>query len=77
MSTVAADGRPIRPGDVLRNVEDGDRGVVIRIIKAGSGIMALLPEDTVCWEVGPWPDSVVQAIKFLVDHLHATRDCVA
>lgn len=41
--------------------------------KAISGIMALLPEDVVCWETGPWPDSLEAALKFLVDHLEAKR----
>ena len=41
--------------------------------KAISGIMALLPDDTVCWETGPWPDTIEQALRFLVDHLEALR----
>ena len=35
--------------------------------KAISGIMALLPEDTVNWEDGPWPGSIEQALRFLVE----------
>lgn len=37
--------------------------------KAISGIMALLPEDVVYWENGPWPDSIEQALRFLTEHL--------
>lgn len=33
------------------------------------GIMALLPENTVNWEMGPWPDRFEDALEFLVDHL--------
>lgn len=29
------DGLPIREGDVLRNIEDGDQGVVLKIWRAG------------------------------------------
>jgi hypothetical protein len=33
------------------------------------GIMALLPEDTINWEYGPWPDRIDDALNFLVAHL--------
>lgn len=35
------------------------------------GIMALLPDDTVEWEYGPWPDKLEDALEFLVAHLTA------
>lgn len=34
------------------------------------GIMALLPEDIVDWESGPWPDRIEDALRFLVEHLN-------
>lgn len=137
-----ADGKPIAEGSVLRCLDDGEQGVVVKILRAGdygtfldqvgdlqihtgsgstrctnrysrwrhvpreeqtyeqrflswfhdktaleyngliedeektpdarlaiSGIMALLPEEIVDWETGPWPDSVEQALRFLVQHL--------
>lgn len=33
------------------------------------GIMALLPDDIVDWETGPWPDKIEDALEFLVEHL--------
>lgn len=33
------------------------------------GIMALLPTDPVDWEMGPWPDRLDDALRFLVEHL--------
>lgn len=32
---VDADGRPIREGSVLREISDGERGVVVHIVRAG------------------------------------------
>ena len=138
-----ADGMIIRLGSVLRNIHDGDQGVVVRVMKYGdvgirwldavgdihiqsspgsvrvtnkyhlwrhvpraqqsfrerhlswfndpdayqyncldeqdeltdaerkaiTGIMALLPEEIVDWESGPWPDTVEDALRFLVDYL--------
>lgn len=143
----SASGKPIRLGDVLECFTDGDRGMVVNIVREGdmgmpgltqvgdihiktspgctrvsnqytkwrhvphdeqtyaqryaawffdpraldyncladdetksvhekkaiSGIMALLPESTVDWETGPWPDSIEQALTFLVDHLEGRR----
>lgn len=40
--------------------------------KAITGIMALLPDDVVDWESGPWPDSIESALNFLVEHLTRT-----
>lgn len=40
-----------------------DEGIAI------DGIMALLPEDTVDWNYGPYPDSLEAALGFLSDHL--------
>ena len=34
-----------------------------------NGIMALLPDDIVDAETGPWPDSLEDALNFLTDHL--------
>lgn len=137
-----ADGKPIREGSVLRSIDDGTQGVVVKITRAGdlgspfdqvgnlkirtgnglyrctnryahwrhvprseqtyeerhlawfhdrdafeynglvdekeksgdakkaiSGIMALLPEEIVRWDVGPWPDTVEDALRFLTEHL--------
>jgi len=135
-----ADGEPIRVGSVLREINDGEQGVVVNIYRAGDrgplmcavgdvqiatgsgcsrmtnrynqwrhvpraeqtyeqrfsawmrtpaddpmtliservskdaalaidGIMALLPEDIVDWENGPWPDTIEEALGFLVEHL--------
>lgn len=139
---VDAQGKRIAEGSVLRSIEDGCQGVVVKIMKAGdwggpfdqvgdlriktspgctrvtnryelwkhvpraeqsyterylswfhdrdafsynglkydeqksdderkaiSGIMALLPEDVVHWETGPWPDTIESALNFLVEHL--------
>jgi len=134
----AIDGSGIFPGSVLEHIEDKERGVVVKVYKAGDwsilgvacegdlaiettrgttritnqyskwrhvphaeqtydqrfrswlarpylhdeykqssadeglaidGIMALLPEDAVDWEYGPWPDRLDDALKFLTDHL--------
>ena len=35
---------------------------------------ALLPEDAVCWEEGPWPDSIESALNFLVEHLSSNTN---
>ena len=140
-----ADGVPIREGSVLRSIEDGEQGVVVRIVRVGdfghafervgdliiqtgscrsrvtnryrfwkhvpreeqtyeerylswfrdrqafdynglcdkedvsddakkaiSGIMALLPEEIVCWQEGPWPDTIEDALRFLTRHLSTT-----
>ena len=133
-----ADGKPIHVGSVLREIKDGDQGIVVRIARAGDtrrdpmectgditiqiiagsyrvtnrysqwrhvprseqtyqqrlkawllvpyehdddrgvsrdealaidGIMGLLPEDVVNWEFGPWPDSLTDALQFLIEHL--------
>lgn len=34
-----------------------------------NGIMALLRDDVVEWELGPWPDHIEDALKFLQEHL--------
>jgi len=34
------------------------------------GIMALLPDDTVDWDHGPWPDRIEDALRFLVNKLN-------
>jgi hypothetical protein len=133
-----ADGFPIKEGSVLREISDGERGVVVAIVRpdthdrpalscvgdigiqtrvgtlrvtnryskwrhiphdeqtyeerfvswlarpfhhddesgrsraealAIDGIMALLPDDLVDWENGPWPDRIEDALKFLSKHL--------
>jgi hypothetical protein len=137
------DGRAIRLGTVLRHIEDGARGVVVAIKRAGDvgsvldcvgdihvqvspggirctnmyaswrriprneqtyderllswlmrphkfdgelimdkseslavdGIMALLPDDAVNWERGPFPDSLENALRFLVGHLSKMALC--
>lgn len=48
--------------DECREISE-DEGVAI------DGIMALLPEDTVDWEKGPWPDRLEDALKFMMEHL--------
>lgn len=137
-----ADGKPICEGSVLKHTEDGERGVVVRIVRptdatapmfsqvgdvliqtavgcqrgtnnygkwrhiphneqtprerfdswmcrkydhdedrgisedaglAIDGIMALLPDNIVDWEYGPWPDSIEDALRFLVAHLSNER----
>lgn len=137
-----ADGKPISEGSVLREIKDGEQGVVTRVIRKGDthgpmasqvgdmlismghgttrvtnrynqwrhvphseqtysqrllswkmhkydhdadrsisadegraidGIMRLLPEDTVNWDYGPWPDTIEDALGFLSDHL--TEHC--
>jgi len=35
------------------------------------GIMALLPDDLVDWEYGPWPDTIDDALGFLTGHLES------
>jgi hypothetical protein len=139
-----ADGVPIRVGSVLREITDGERGVVTRIVRAGQmgtpfdavgdlhikthgsttrctnryafwrhiphndqtyaerflswklrpydhdtessisrdegcaaeGIMALLPDDLVNWDYGPFPDRLEDALQYLAEHLTtlAARD---
>lgn len=142
-----ANGKRITEGSVLRSIEDGCQGVVVKIMKAGdwgspsdqvgdlhiktspdcthvtnryerwrhvpraeqsyeerylswfhdrdafsynglkydeqksdderkaiSGIMALLPEDVVHWETGPWPDSIESALNFLVEHMSSNTN---
>lgn len=137
-----ADGQPIREGSVLREINVGEQGVVVRVIRAGdmgpmasavgdllirtnpgctrvtnrynqwrhvpheqqsyderllswrsqpyghdgesslspdegraiSGIMALLPEDAVDWDWGPTPNSLDDALAFLVAHLNELKD---
>ncbi len=133
-----ADGVPIRKGSVLREINDGDRGVVIRIVRAGDrgtafdaigdlnilirpgctrvtnrynqwrhiphneqtyierfqswmetpqhydpdyrrvskdeanaidAIMAILPDDIVDDNYGPFPDRLEDAIGYMVQHL--------
>jgi hypothetical protein len=41
--------------------------------KAIDGIMALLPDEIVNWEEGPWPDSLEDALRFLVAHLTSLK----
>ena len=133
-----ADGQAIAEGSVLKNIKDGEVGVVVRVIRKGDshgpmasmigdicislgagstritnkysawrhvphneqtyldrlhswgkrqyehdsdrsisrdeglaidGIMSLLPDDTVNWECGPWPDTIADALQFLAGHL--------
>lgn len=48
---------------------DPDRGISRDEGVAIDGIMALLPDDVVDWERGPWPDRLEDALRFLVEHL--------
>lgn len=41
--------------------------------KAANAIMALLPDDVVDWDWGPWPDRLDDALDFLVEHLSNGR----
>lgn len=38
--------------------------------KAIDGIMSILPESIVDWSFGPWPDTLEDALRFLVTHLN-------
>ena len=48
---------------------DDDRGTSEDEGLAIDGIMALLPDDTVNWESGPWPDRLEDALYFLARHM--------
>lgn len=48
---------------------DPDRGISKDEGLAIDGIMALLPDNTVNWDRGPWPDKLEDALGFLVEHL--------
>lgn len=147
VKVVDADGLSIKEGSVLRHTKDGERGVVVKIMRPGdagwimdqvgdmlirtspsctrvsnqyamwrhiprneqthieryqswfcdceafeynglkydegrsddsmkaiSGIMALLPNDPVCWETGPWPDTIETAFDFLLKHLSSMEE---
>ena len=52
---------------------DEDRGVSRDEGLAINGIMALLPDDTVNWEWGPWPDKLEDALSFLVEHMSLVK----
>ena len=52
---------------------DNDRGISEPEGLAIDGIMALLPDDIVNWENGPWPDRLNDALTFLVDHLNGLQ----
>ena len=42
--------------------------------KAITGIMALLPSNTVSWEMGPYPDTLNEALHSLTQHLTHLQD---
>lgn len=48
---------------------DEDRQVSADTGLAIDGIMALLPDNIVDWEYGPWPDSLEDALRFLWRYL--------
>lgn len=48
---------------------EDDRGISKDEGLAIDGIMALLPDDVVDWELGPWPDKLEDALGFLTKHL--------
>ena len=140
---VDSDGRPIREGSVLREINDGEQGVVTHISRAGGqaispfdtvgdiaiktsrgtsrctnrynqwrhvprneqtyeqrllswkltpydheedrgvsedeglavdGIMALLPDDLVDWDYGPFPDRLDNALTYLDQHIEELKN---
>ena len=46
-----------------------DRGISKDEGLAIDGIMALLPDNTVNWDRGPWPDRLEDALMFLAEHM--------
>jgi hypothetical protein len=51
-----------------------DRDISYEEGLAIDGIMALLPDDIVDWEWGPWPDRLEDALGFLVAHLEGLKE---
>jgi hypothetical protein len=55
---LASESEPIYNDDITR-----EEAVAVQ------GIMALLPDNIVNWEYGPYPDRLEDALSFLVTHL--------
>ncbi len=53
---------------------DEFRGISREEGLAIAGIMALLPDDTVDWDWGPWPDKIEDALNFLVEHMNKLKN---
>lgn len=53
---------------------DEDRQVSPDTGLAIDGIMALLPDDLVDWDYGPWPDTLEDALRFLWHHLQNPKE---
>ena len=53
---------------------ENDRGISKDEGLAIDGIMALLPDDTVNWDHGPWPDRFEDALSFLVEHMNELKE---